>query len=239
MAIVHVIKHKCINCINWSWNVTRTVFTRRQSAYFESWFEIRYFGPCVRQITSRFVIWDAHLKSRSRGVFELHVRISNHESRRDLAYTRSKIPYFESWFKMRISNHDSNHDSKYALCCRVKTVLSGCGIFLPVLLQPHVHDLNSRHTWKTGWGGDTGRCPKSSPIWGHMCVTTRLSGMQLALAVDMRLSIIYSLLTLFMFIHNLSDFSCHVPTNCGAERAQVLSKSTSNRVFRLKEHLVL
>ena len=85
-------------------------------AHLESRFEIRYFGPCVRQITSRFVIWDAHLNSRSKGVFEL--RISNHESRRDLANTRSKIPYFESWFKMRISNHDS----KYALCRRVKTV---------------------------------------------------------------------------------------------------------------------
>ena len=95
---------------------TMTVFTRRQSAIFwivirdahlESRFEIQYFRPCVRQITSRFVIWDAHLKSQSRGVFEL--RISNHESRRDLAYTRSQIPYFESWFKMRISNHDSKY----------------------------------------------------------------------------------------------------------------------------------
>ena len=48
------------------------------------------------------------------------MRISNYESRRNLAYTRSKILYFESWFEMRISNHDS----KYALCRRVKTVYS-------------------------------------------------------------------------------------------------------------------
>ena len=60
---------------------SKTVFTRRQSAYLnfiwdahlELKFERRYFGPCVRQITSRFVIWDAHLKSRSRGVFELRI----------------------------------------------------------------------------------------------------------------------------------------------------------------------
>ena len=45
-----------------------------RNAHFELKFERRYFGPCVRQITSRCVIWNAHFKWRSRGVF--HLRIS-------------------------------------------------------------------------------------------------------------------------------------------------------------------
>ena len=36
---------------------------------FEWSFERRYFGPCVRQIISRCVIWNAHFKWRSEGVF--------------------------------------------------------------------------------------------------------------------------------------------------------------------------
>ena len=42
-----------------------------RNAHFELKFERRYFRPCVCQITSRNVIWNAHLKSRSRGVFQL------------------------------------------------------------------------------------------------------------------------------------------------------------------------
>ena len=38
---------------------------------FELSFERRYFGPCVCQITSRCVIWNAHFKWRSGGVFQL------------------------------------------------------------------------------------------------------------------------------------------------------------------------
>ena len=44
-----------------------------RNAHFELKFERRYFGPCVRQITSRCVIWNAHFKWRSRGVFQLRI----------------------------------------------------------------------------------------------------------------------------------------------------------------------
>ena len=95
-----------------------SVFTRRQSAYFESWFEMR-----ISNHDSKYGILDrVYAKSRRDSWFEMRNLNTpldrDHESRRDLAYTRSKIPYFESWFKMRISNYDS----KYALCRRVKTV---------------------------------------------------------------------------------------------------------------------
>ena len=59
---------------------------------------------CITRKHLWTVIWDAHLKSRISTWFGVHT---------------VQIPYFESWFKMRISNHDS----KYALCRRVKTVL--------------------------------------------------------------------------------------------------------------------
>ena len=61
------------------------------NAHFELKFERRYFGPCVRQITSWCVIW------WSGPSFKL--RISNYESRCDLAYTRSKLPSFKSSFE--------------------------------------------------------------------------------------------------------------------------------------------
>ena len=35
--------------------------------------ERQYFGPCVRQITSRCIIWNAHFKWRSGGVFKLRI----------------------------------------------------------------------------------------------------------------------------------------------------------------------
>ena len=75
-----------------------------RNAHLESRFEIQYFGPCVRQKTSRIVIWDAHLKSRFRCVLEL--RISNHDSRCFLAYTRSKY---------RILNRDSRCASRITI----------------------------------------------------------------------------------------------------------------------------
>ena len=40
---------------------------------FELKFERRYFGPCVRQITSRCIIWNPHFKWQSRGVFQLSI----------------------------------------------------------------------------------------------------------------------------------------------------------------------
>ena len=42
-----------------------------RNAHSELKFERRYFGPCVRQITSRCVIWNAHFKWQSGGVFKL------------------------------------------------------------------------------------------------------------------------------------------------------------------------
>ena len=91
----------------------RNVFTRQQNLYviwiwirnarFELKFERGEFGPCVRQITSRCVIWNAQFKWWSRPSFEL--RISNYESRCDLVYTQSKILSLESSFELRISNY--------------------------------------------------------------------------------------------------------------------------------------
>ena len=42
-----------------------------RNAQFEIKFERQYFGPCVCQITSRCIIWNAHFKWWSRGVFQL------------------------------------------------------------------------------------------------------------------------------------------------------------------------
>ena len=87
--------HSTAKCVFW-------IMIR--NAHLESRFEIRYFGPCVRQKTSRIVIWGAHLKSRFRCVLEL--RISNHDSQCFLAYTRSKY---------RILNRDSRCASRITI----------------------------------------------------------------------------------------------------------------------------
>ena len=55
--------------------------------------------------TPKCVTWNAQFKWWSGPSFEL--RISNYESRCDLAYTRSNIPSFESSFELRISNYAS------------------------------------------------------------------------------------------------------------------------------------
>ena len=44
-----------------------------RSVHYELKFERRYFGLCVRQITLRCVIWNAHFKWRSGGVFQLRI----------------------------------------------------------------------------------------------------------------------------------------------------------------------
>ena len=56
--------HTRAKCAIWIWI---------RNAHFELKFERQYFGPCVRQITSRCVIWNAHFKWRSGGVFKLHI----------------------------------------------------------------------------------------------------------------------------------------------------------------------
>ena len=61
--------------------------------------------------TPKCVIWNAQFKWWSGPSFEL--RISNYESWCDLAYTRSKIPSFESSFELRISNYKSWCDLAY------------------------------------------------------------------------------------------------------------------------------
>ena len=71
---------KCVIWI-WIWN-----------AHFELKFERRYFGPCVRQITSRCIIWNAHFKWRSGGVFQLRISQITQQNNRMNALT-SKL-----WF---------------------------------------------------------------------------------------------------------------------------------------------
>ena len=55
--------HTTAKCIFW-------ILIRNR--HFELKFDIQYFGPCVCQITSRCVIWNAHFKWRSRGVFQFY-----------------------------------------------------------------------------------------------------------------------------------------------------------------------
>ena len=56
--------HTRAKCVIWIWI---------RNAHFELKFKRRYFGPCVRQITSRCIIWNAHFKWRSGGVFKLRI----------------------------------------------------------------------------------------------------------------------------------------------------------------------
>ena len=77
-----------------------------KSAPFEWSFNWQYFWPWVRKITLRCIISNAEFKWWSGPSFEL--QISNYASRRNSAYTRSKIPSFEWSFKLRISNSNSN-----------------------------------------------------------------------------------------------------------------------------------
>ena len=70
--------HTRAKCVIWIWI---------RNAHFELKFERRYFGPCVRQITSRCVIWNAHFKWRSGGVFQLYASCKS----------RSKITVWMPW----------------------------------------------------------------------------------------------------------------------------------------------
>ena len=63
-----------------------------RNAHFELKFGRRYFGPCVRQITSRCVIWNAHFKWRSGGVFKLSISQITQRKHRMNALTS------KSWF---------------------------------------------------------------------------------------------------------------------------------------------
>ena len=74
-----------------------TVFTREQSAQFEWSFEWRYFGPCVRKIIPRCVIWIAQFKWRSGGVFQWRISQITQRNRCMNAFT-SKL-----WFGGRSS----------------------------------------------------------------------------------------------------------------------------------------
>ena len=56
-------------------------------AHFELSFEWRYFGPCVRQMTSRCVIWNGQFKWRSGGVFQLRISQTSQRNRRMNALT--------------------------------------------------------------------------------------------------------------------------------------------------------
>ena len=66
----YLTRYLMTNKISWSKGsrYTETVFTREQSAQFEWSFKWRYFGPCVRKITSRCIIWIAQFKWRSGGI---------------------------------------------------------------------------------------------------------------------------------------------------------------------------
>ena len=91
-----------------------TVFTREQEcviwiiiwiAHFEWSFERQYFGPCVRQITSRCV----HFKWRSGGVFQL--RISQITQRNHCMNALTSL-----WFGGG-AKWPSNHFRLYTACC--------------------------------------------------------------------------------------------------------------------------
>ena len=71
------------------------VYAKEQSAQFEWSFQRQYFGPCIRQITSRCVIWNAQFKRRSGGVFQLRISQIMQRNRRMNALT-SKL-----WFRGR------------------------------------------------------------------------------------------------------------------------------------------
>ena len=63
-----------------------------RNAHFELKFGRWYFGPCVRQITSRCIIWNAHFEWRSRGVFQLRISQIMHRNHCMNALTS------KSWF---------------------------------------------------------------------------------------------------------------------------------------------
>ena len=78
-----------------------------RNAHFELKFERRYFLPCVRQITLRCIIWNAHFKWRSRGVFQL--RISQITQRNHCMNALTSKSWFAEW--------PSNHFGLYTARC--------------------------------------------------------------------------------------------------------------------------
>ena len=105
----------CLSVLCWrSVNkVTKTVFTRRQSAYFESWFEMRMLNH-----DSKYSILDrVYAKSRRDSWFEM--RISNHSPEVFSSYasliTNLDVIWRTHGPKYRISNRDSRCASRITI----------------------------------------------------------------------------------------------------------------------------
>ena len=106
--------HTRAKCVIWIWI---------RKAYFELKFKRRYFGPCVRQITSRCIIWNAHFKWWSGGVFQLRISQITQRNHRMNALT-SKL-WFGGGAKWP-SNHFCLQNTARCICTETQEMRAPC-----------------------------------------------------------------------------------------------------------------